>query len=109
MRASVLVLSSEPAAERMAGPAVRAVELARALCAEHDVTLAAPAPSRAPDDRIRLIEAGFEDFDTLLAAARAHDVVVAQELPPTLLGRLARLSTRLVLDLYNPIVMEVLE
>ena len=105
----MLVLSSEPAAERMAGPAVRAVELARALCAEHDVTLAAPAPSRAPDERIGLIEAGFEDFDTLLAAARAHDVVVAQELPPTLLGRLAGLSTRLVLDLYNPIVMEVLE
>ncbi|MET0511511.1 MAG: glycosyltransferase [Thermoleophilaceae bacterium] len=109
MRASVLVLSSEPAAERMAGPAVRAVELARALCAEHDVTLAAPAPSRAPDERIALIEAGFEDFDTLLAAARGHDVVVAQELPPTLLGRLAGLSTRVVLDLYNPIVMEVLE
>jgi glycosyltransferase involved in cell wall biosynthesis len=109
MRASVLVLSAEPVGEQMAGPAIRAAELARALAAEHDVTLAAPGPSRAPDERVALVEAGFEDYDALVQAARGHDVVVAQELPPTLLGRLARLPARLVLDLYNPIVVEVLE
>ena len=51
----------------------------------------------------------FADFGRLLGAAREHDVVVAQELPPTLLQRLRRLPARLVIDLYNPIVMEVLE
>ena len=35
--------------------------------------------------------------------------MLAQELPPTLLGRLSRLPVRIALDLYNPIVMEVLE
>lgn len=109
MRASVLVLSPEPVGERMAGPAIRAGELAGALAAEHDVTLAAPAPSRWSDPRVRLIEAGTRDFGAVLAAARSHEVVVAQELPPTLLGRLARMPVRLVLDLYNPIVIEVLE
>ena len=109
MRASVLVLSSEPVGEQMAGPAIRAAELARALAGEHDVTLAAPGPSRTPDERVRLVEAGFEDYDALVRAAREHEVVVAQELPPTLLARLARLPARLVLDLYNPIVVEVLE
>ena len=139
MRASVLVLSSEPVGERMAGPAIRATELARALAAEHDVTLAAPggatpgageprtraarkgtvlarAPQRCSiqDSRsvpagVRVLDAGFEDYERLVAAAREHDVVVAQELPPTLLGRLADLSARLVLDLYNPIVIEALE
>ena len=108
MRASVLVLSSEPIAERMAGPAIRAAELATALADAHDVTLAAPG-SRTPDERVRLLDAGFEDYEGLVRAAREHDIVVAQELPPTLLGRLARLPTRLVLDLYNPIVIEVLE
>ena len=34
---------------------------------------------------------------------------VAQELPPTLLGRLRRLPVRLALDLYNPVMVEVLE
>ena len=109
MRESVLVLSAEPAGERMAGPAIRAAELARALAAEHDVTLAAPAPSRPPSDRVRLIEAGFEQLDALIEAAARHAIVVAQELPPTLLGRLTRLPTRVVLDLYNPVVVEVLE
>jgi glycosyltransferase involved in cell wall biosynthesis len=108
MRARVLVLSSEPVGERMAGPAIRAAELARALAEQHSVTLAAPEPSRAPDG-VELISAGFEDYETLVAAAREHDVVVAQELPPTLLGRLASLPVRLVLDLYNPVVVEVLE
>jgi glycosyltransferase involved in cell wall biosynthesis len=105
----VLVLSAEPVGERMAGPAIRAAELARALAAEHDVTLAAPAPSRAPSDRVRLLEAGFEQLDALIEAVGRHEIVVAQELPPTLLGRLARLPVRVVLDLYNPVVVEVLE
>jgi glycosyltransferase involved in cell wall biosynthesis len=109
LRASVLVLSSEPVGERMAGPAIRAAELARALAAEHDVTLAAPAPSVSPDPGVRLMDAGFEDYERLVEAAREHDVLVAQELPPTLAGTLAGLPVRVVLDLYNPIVIEVLE
>lgn len=112
MRASVLVLSAEPVGDRMAGPAIRAAELARALAAEHDVTLAAPAAGDGADSftaGVRRLGAGFEDYELLVRAAREHDVVVAQELPPTLLGTLARLPVRLVLDLYNPIVIEVLE
>ena len=131
MRARVLVLSSEPVGERMAGPAIRAVELARVLAPHHDVTLDAPEgrPTALKNGRIlprgcsatsrqdasaipsgvRLLSAGFSDYERLVEAARRHDVVVAQELPPTLLGRLADLPARLVLDLYNPIVIEVLE
>jgi glycosyltransferase involved in cell wall biosynthesis len=115
MSVSVLVLSAEPVDERMAGPAIRAAELARALAgAGCRATLAAPAggtPGGAAPlgPGVRRLDAGFEDFDTLLAAAREHDVVVAQELPPTLLGRLQRLPVRVALDLYNPVVVEVLE
>ena len=116
MRARVLVLSSEPVGERMAGPAIRAVELAGALTGEHDVTLAAPAgvggrttALKGEPAGVHFLNAGFSHYERLVEAAREHDVVVAQELPPTLLGRLADLPARLVLDLYNPIVIEVLE
>jgi glycosyltransferase involved in cell wall biosynthesis len=108
VRRSVLVVSAEPVGGRMAGPAIRAVELARALAAACDVTLSAPAPSTAPDG-VRLLSAGMEDVEALVRAAREHDVLVAQELPPSAIERIAGTSTALVADLYNPIVVEVLE
>jgi glycosyltransferase involved in cell wall biosynthesis len=107
VRTSVLVVSAEPVGRAMAGPAIRAAELARALATECDVTLAAPAPSTAPG--LRLLEAGMADVEALVRAAREHDVVLAQELPPTALERIAGSPTRLVVDLYNPIVVEVME
>jgi glycosyltransferase involved in cell wall biosynthesis len=105
----VLVISAEPVGPRMAGPAIRARELAGALAGDCAVTLAAPSPSALDDDRVTLVEAGMADYDTLLGAIRAHDVVVAQLLPPRLLARVWRLPVRRVVDLYNPTVVEVLE
>jgi glycosyltransferase involved in cell wall biosynthesis len=93
----------------MAGPAIRAYELARALAGEAEVTLAAPAPSEVLDERFALLEAGLAEYDALLAAVRAHDVVVAQLLPPRLLARVWREPARLVVDLYNPTVVEAIE
>ncbi len=103
----VLVVSTEPVGERMAGPAIRAYELARALADQCAVTLSAPAPSTVADPRLRLVQAGMADVEQLVAAAREHDIVVAQELPPVVLARLG--SVRLVADLYNALVVELLE
>jgi glycosyltransferase involved in cell wall biosynthesis len=105
----VLVVSAEPVGGAMAGPAIRALELARVLAGHCRVTLAAPAPSRLEDPRIELLEASAEDFDRLLGALRAHDVVVAQQLPAQLLRYVQRLPIRYVADLYNPLMIEVLE
>jgi glycosyltransferase involved in cell wall biosynthesis len=93
----------------MAGPAIRAYELARALAADAQVMLAAPAPSALGAERFELLEAGLADYDALIAAVRAHDVVVAQLLPPRLLARVWREPARLVVDLYNPTVVEAIE
>ena len=68
----VLVVCAEPIGVRMAGPAIRARELARALAGEFDVTVAAPAPTELGDGRLQLVEAGFEDYEPLAAAGRAH-------------------------------------
>jgi glycosyltransferase involved in cell wall biosynthesis len=92
----------------MAGPAIRAVELAQALARGGcRVTLAAPGDARVGG--VDRLDAGLEDYDRLLAGAAAADVVVAQALPPRLLTKVAGLGARLVVDLYNPIVVEVLE
>jgi glycosyltransferase involved in cell wall biosynthesis len=105
----VLLISAEPVGERMAGPAIRSLELARALSAACEITLAAPAGSRADDEPFRLLTASLADFDILLDAVREHDVVVAQQLPAQLLRYVRKHRVRYVADLYNPLVVEVLE
>jgi hypothetical protein len=107
--ARVLVVSPEPVGAAMAGPAIRAWELARVLAARCPVTLAAPAPSELPEAGPSLVEAGVADFERLAGAFEQHDVVVAQPLPGQLLRAAARSPARLVLDLYNALPIEVLE
>jgi glycosyltransferase involved in cell wall biosynthesis len=105
----VLVVSAEPVGERMAGPAIRSLELARALAESCEVVLAAPAPSDLRGAPVELLEAGLQDFEALRSAASRSDVVVAQSLPAQLLRHLRALGVRYVADLYNPLTMEVLE
>ncbi|HEV3378607.1 MAG TPA: glycosyltransferase [Thermoleophilaceae bacterium] len=105
----VLFVSAEPVGEAMAGPAIRVVELARAVAEHCEVAVAAPGPSDPAAVPGELIEAGLSDFDVLLEAVRRHDVVVAQRLPPQLLRYVARMPVRFVADLYNPQMIEVLE
>jgi glycosyltransferase involved in cell wall biosynthesis len=93
----------------MAGPAIRVFELARAVAAHCDVTVTAPGPSDAGGAPFELVEAELADFGLLLETIKRHDVVVAQRLPPQLLRYVARMPVRFVADLYNPLMIEVLE
>jgi glycosyltransferase involved in cell wall biosynthesis len=104
----VLVVASEPLAARMAGPAIRAFELARALTAVADVTVAAP-PGSEPVPGTRLEVVAPTEHRRALALATEHDVVVVQHAPPQLLLALAREDVRIVCDLYTPILIEALE
>ncbi|MBJ7328862.1 MAG: glycosyltransferase [Solirubrobacteraceae bacterium] len=92
----------------MAGPAIRALELARALTAVADVTVAAPEGSQ-PVDGMRVEIVAPTEHRRTLELARSHDVVVVQHAPPQLLLALAREDVRLVCDLYTPILLEALE
>jgi glycosyltransferase involved in cell wall biosynthesis len=104
----VLVVASEPLAARMAGPAIRAFELAHALTAVADVTVAAP-PGSEPVPGTRLEVVAPTEHRRALALATEHDVVVVQHAPPQLLLALAREDVRIVCDLYTPILIEALE
>jgi glycosyltransferase involved in cell wall biosynthesis len=105
----VLVVSREPVGSSMAGPAVRALELARSLAPHCQVTLAAPGPSVLEEPGIELVEARDEDFGRLLECLRTHDVVLAPQLPAQLLRYVQKLPIRYVVDLYNPLMIELLE
>src|SRR4051794_7911849 len=88
----VLVLSNEPVAEAMAGPAIRASELARVLEeAGHDVTLT------TADER-----------DEVRALAGRADVVVIQGWVLERAPGIADSGARIVVDLYDPFALELL-
>ena len=94
----------------MAGPAIRAAELARALAARCDVTLAAPGAERGAGRRRALLEAGHGGRRARSSARRASTTWWSPRScrrPRSAARRAA--PARLVADLYNPIVVEVLE
>jgi GT2 family glycosyltransferase/glycosyltransferase involved in cell wall biosynthesis len=102
----VLVVTGEPLLDRMAGPAIRAWEIARALSADHEVWLASTGGCKvgSPDFRVS------SEFGTgLRRALEWADVVVFQghllETAPWLVDS----RKILVADLYDPIHLEQLE
>ena len=102
--ASVLVVSAEPVGERMAGPAIRALELARALAGavRRDARRAARR-ARVADARVALLDGRHERRRGAASRRRASTTsCVAQELPPTRARRLAGAPARLVARPLQP-------
>jgi hypothetical protein len=85
---------------RMAGPGIRAVELARRLARRHQVTLVADGADELSGEPFR----GSHD---LTAALKGADVFVAQGFGFPL-QHLLRFRGRVVVDLYDPVQLEQL-
>ena len=67
--------------ESLAGPEIRAVEFAKALSAEYEVTLAAQRSRSGERDGIRVVPSTRRH---LLLEAKRHDAVLSACLPPYL-------------------------
>lgn len=108
----VLVIATEQIAARMAGPAIRSLNLARQLAARGaTVTLAMPKLPVAGDDgpdlgSITAAEYGTISGRAIRPLARAADVVVCQPLRVDVQWALASSGARLVHDLYVPSFVE---
>ncbi|KAA2261004.1 glycosyltransferase [Solihabitans fulvus] len=105
----VLVITGDAITERMAGPAIRAWNMADVLSAEHDVRLVTMNPLCAPPDAaFSVTRARPKELDPHLDWA---DIIVLQghvlELAPALKKRG---STKIVVcDVYDPMHLELLE
>lgn len=102
----VLVLSHDAVGRHMAGPAIRYLQIATHLSADHEVVLAAPNPV---DEGLGVHVAGYDHLDQTLSLMRRADVCIAQYVTPRLAMAARRAGTRLLMDLYDPFVLEVLE
>ena len=108
-RRRVLVITGDALTERMAGPAIRAWNIALALAGEHDVHLVTTNPLADPPPAPFRVSAGKRhELEAPIAWA---DVVVLQghvlELAPSL--KKQHSGKIVVADLYDPMHLELLE
>ena len=87
----VAVLTGEVVGPRLAGPAIRALAMAEALGAEHEVTVLAASVADPPDGPYRVEALG----DAACERAAAGDVLIVQDqpLPLTVLAAMPVLAT----------------
>ncbi|HEX6347826.1 MAG TPA: glycosyltransferase family 4 protein [Candidatus Dormibacteraeota bacterium] len=102
----VLVVAADVVGQRMAGPGIRAWEMARTLGDRHQVTLAAPPPLPAAATGFEIVEAARSG---LRGAAAAAQVVIAQPVAFSLFPVLLESEARKVVDAYDPALIEGLE
>jgi glycosyltransferase involved in cell wall biosynthesis len=106
---TVVVITRDRVGPMMAGPGIRASELARVLSVEHRVRLAAPEGSTAVDSRVEFLTYDVTQGATLRPALRGADVVISQPLPLTLARSVPGEGRRWIVDLYSPDPFERLE
>jgi GT2 family glycosyltransferase/glycosyltransferase involved in cell wall biosynthesis len=108
-RRKVLVITGDAITERMAGPAIRAWNIAATLAGEHDVHLVTVNPLAAPPPAPFRVSAAVRR--DLAAPIEWADIVILQghvlELAPALKNQHSQKIV--VCDLYDPMHLELLE
>jgi len=106
----MLIITHETIGPRMAGPGIRAWEMACALAERFDVTLAAPGEPERSHPGLRV--GGYETDDSYYPSLDPYianaDVVLAMGPLFARLPRLRDLSKPAIVDLYDPFELEKL-
>jgi len=105
-RQKILVITDDAVGKRMAGPAIRAWNIADALADEHDVRLASTRRAEASSARFAVCEGSDRMLPGL---AEGMDVIVTQGFTLKFRPWLARTGAKMLVDLYDPIHLETLE
>ena len=108
-RSRLLIVSHEAIATNMSGPAVRFLEIGRALSSVARVTLAMPGEPGVRDAQVTI--AGFDPANpsSLRRLAEDADVIFVQGFALAQYPFLAALMVPIVVDLYCPFTIEHLE
>ena len=109
MRKSTVFITKELISDRMAGPAIRVVELARALSHDVDVAIATCAPKSGDYGGLRVFNFDESEPDSLIEIIRNFDSIIIQGHIRQFLEVIHKYSGAIVVDLYNPFQFESLE
>lgn len=105
----LLIISHDGVGRSMAGPGIRYWELARALAPHLAVTLVAPRPIDLAEAGVATASYAWGDPASLAAYLAHADVVLANGYLLQAHPELAQLRVPLLLDLYDPTLLENLE
>ena len=103
---SLVIVSHDIVDEKMAGPGMRYWEMARALKQELKVTLAIPNSTSLHDSDIQIAIYNESIPETLQKIVEANDVALISGYMVEKYPFLKTTSTRLLVDLYTPMVLE---
>jgi GT2 family glycosyltransferase/glycosyltransferase involved in cell wall biosynthesis len=106
-RRRVLVLTGDTLAARMAGPAIRALQISKALAKEHDVVLATTSSCDLPRSDMRTVQIGSQKH--MAELERWADVIVFQGYLMHEYPVLKQSRKPIVVDMYDPFHLEQLE
>jgi len=106
----LLIVTHEAIGPKMAGPGVRAWEMACALSERFEVTLAAPGEPARSHPGLRVV--GYDDGDpyyrSLAPCIHSADVVMAMGPLFSMIPPLQNLNKPVIVDLYDPFELEKL-
>ncbi|WP_129670582.1 glycosyltransferase family 4 protein [Candidatus Chloroploca sp. Khr17] len=104
----VLMVSTDVVGPSMAGPGIRALELARVLARTHEVTLAIPEGSRPSSLPYAVVAYQPGRAGDLAAAVADTEVIVGQGFVFSRHPELLAASQPIAIDLYDPQILESL-
>lgn len=111
LRQKVLLVSSDKIGKKMAGPAIRYFEFAKALSRSCDVVLASFGPCDITPDQFRVFSYSFQEPESLIREAAQADIILIQGYVMESVPRFAAIAETkyLIVDLYDPFVIEDVE
>ena len=102
----LLIISHDIVDEKMAGPGMRYLEMARALGTDLPVTLAIPNQTRLEIPGVSLVSYQLEQPASLWRLAQDSDVLLLSSFILEKFPFIKDLPARRVIDLYDPLVLE---
>lgn len=108
-RRHVLVITGDPVGLQMAGPAIRAWNIAKTLSTDHDVRLVSMSKAVALDDVVEVATISHHKPNSVVEHEEWADIIVVQGHALALFPSLETSSKILVVDVYDPLHLEQLE
>jgi GT2 family glycosyltransferase len=102
----LLIISHDVIDIKMAGTGMRYLEMARALSTELTVTLAIPSDTTLEIPNVRLVSFRWDEPEPIQRLADESDVILISSFILNKFPFLSKSAARLVVDLYDPQVLE---